>query len=134
MAYSKPGHIYFDQASSTLAVAGTDFGKPTILQDLYDDLVNVPTNNMAHTLRYEQLKQMIAKYHPRTIVSHSLGAATAGAFAARNPHYQGSFRMYGWPVVHLTENDPRITSFRGALDPIAAGDLSGHIYGLGHNI
>jgi predicted alpha/beta hydrolase family esterase len=128
--------MYFDRSTDTLAIAGTDWGHgPQVLAaDLYADLINIPTQTLPKTTRYDRLRDAIDRYKPKRIVAHSLGSAIVGAWMRRNPNADVQAHLYGWPVMHLTEDDKRITSYKGALDPIAMGDIPGKIVGIGHGV
>ena len=111
-------------------MSGTDW-RHSLFTDLQNDLWNVPTNTLHQTDRYKNLMQAVQAFQPTTIVAHSLGAATVGHFLDRNRHLRVKARLYGWPT-WSRNTDPRITSFKGRLDPVAVGDSSATVQGWGH--
>lgn len=129
-AYATASHLFFDEASGTLAVAGTDMVHSPVT-DIVTDLWNVPTNSLDKTTRYAQLTEAVRAYAPKTLIGHSLGAAVVGTFMANNPHAELQARLYAWPTWHRNR-DTRIRSYRGRLDLIAVGDSAAETRGWGH--
>lgn len=106
-------------------IAGTDWGHGVghLLRDLAADVTQVPFQRTYANERYAKLRHLVQTRHVETIVGHSLGAAVAGEFMRRNPHFAANARLYSWPALGAN-TDERIQSFAGYGDPVAAGDLS----------
>ena len=89
-AYKDVNNVYFNDG--VLYVSGTHLNK---IDDIVADM-NIPSQTLSNTKRYEQLEQLIDLYKPNTLVGHSLGGSLVLEFQRRNPYVE--VRTYGAPV------------------------------------
>ena len=84
-AYSNPTGLY--KTGSTLYISGTGGKDGDINQDIYDDLLLLPTRNAHNTQKYKDAMEMIKK-SPEVdrLVGHSLASAVINKIQSGTTH------------------------------------------------
>lgn len=104
-------HTYI--AGNTEYVAGTDL-RHTPGQDVYDDVVHIPTRTVSEAARYKQARrELLKKPWIKRLVGHSLGGAVVQRLADEFPDVE--FVTYGAPTL----SSGRGIAYRHPGDPIS---------------
>ena len=122
-AYSNPTGLY--KTGSTLFVSGTGGKDGDINQDIYDDLLLLPTRNAHNTQKYKDVMEMLKK-SPEVdrLVGHSLASAVINKINQEQPT-KFATTTYATPAIkkkrHGKQNPHRL-DFRNKGDLVSALD------------
>ena len=122
-AYSSPNGLY--KTGSTLYIGGTGAKDGSITRDIMDDLLLVPTRNLKHSEKYQDVIKYL-KDNPdvKRLVSHSLGSAVVNKINEDMPDKYAT-TTYATPTIkpkRKGKQDPRRLDYKNRGDVVAALD------------
>ena len=122
-AYASPTGLY--KVGKSLFVSGTGGRDGDINQDIYDDLLLLPTRNAHNTQKYKDVMEMLKK-SPEVdrLVGHSLGSAVINKINQEQPN-RFATTTYATPAIkkkrHGKQNPHRL-DYRNKGDLVSALD------------
>ena len=122
-AYSSKDGLY--KTGSTLYIGGTGAKDGSITRDIMDDLLLVPTRNIQHSEKYQDVIKYL-KDNPdvKRLVSHSLASAVVNKINEEMPDKYAT-TTYATPTIkpkRKGKQDPRRLDYRNPNDPVAMLD------------
>ena len=122
-AYASPSGLY--KTGSTLYISGTGGKDGSINQDIFDDLLLLPTRNAHHTEKYRDAMDMLKK-SPEVdrLVGHSLASAVINKINEEQPN-KFATTTYATPTIkpkRKGKQDPRRLDYRNRGDVVSALD------------
>ena len=122
-AYASPTGLY--HTGSTLYVSGTGGKDGDINQDIFDDLLRLPTRNAHNTRKYRDVMEMLKK-SPEIdrLVGHSLASAVINKINEEQPN-KFATTTYATPAIKKKRHgkqDPRRIDLRNKRDLVSMLD------------
>lgn len=122
-AYASPSGLY--KTGSTLYISGTGGKDGSINQDIFDDLLRLPTRNAHNTEKYRDAMDMLKK-SPEIdrLVGHSLASAVINKINEEQPN-KFATTTYATPAIKRKRKgnqDPRRLDYRNKNDVVSALD------------
>ena len=122
-AYASPSGLF--KTGSTLYISGTGGKDGSINQDIFDDLLLLPTRNAHHTEKYRDAMDMLKK-SPEVdrLVGHSLASAVINKINEEQPN-KFATTTYAAPTIkpkRKGKQDPKRLDFRNRGDVVSALD------------
>ena len=122
-AYSSPNGLY--KTGSTLYIGGTGAKDGSINRDIMDDLLLVPTRNIKHSEKYQDVIKYL-KENPdvKRLVGHSLASAVINKINEDMPD-RFSSTTYATPTIkpkRKGKQDPRRLDYKNKNDVVALLD------------
>ena len=122
-AYDSPAGLY--KTGDTLYIAGTGGKNGSITRDIMDDLLLVPTRNVKHSEKYQDVMKYL-KSNPdvKRLVSHSLASAVVNQINNDMPN-RFSSTTYATPTIkprRKGKQNPRHKDYRNPADVVSILD------------
>eukprot|EP00438_Fugacium_kawagutii_P018340 Skav229479 [mRNA] locus=scaffold3730:31145:34074:+ [translate_table: standard] len=122
-AYRSPSGIY--RTGNTLYISGTGGKDGDLNQDIWDDLIHLPTRNAHNTRKYKDVMEAL-KQNPDVsrLVGHSLSSAVINKINEEQPN-RFSTTTYATPTIkprRKGKQDPRHKDYRNPNDVISMLD------------
>jgi len=122
-AYDSPAGLY--KTGDTLYIAGTGGKDGSITRDIMDDLLLVPTRNVKHSEKYQDVMKYL-KSNPdvKRLVSHSLASAVVNQINNDMPD-RFSSTTYATPTIkpkRKGKQNPRHKDYRNPADVVSILD------------
>ena len=122
-AYSSPNGLY--KTGSTLYIGGTGAKDGSINRDIMDDLLLVPTRNIKHSEKYQDVIKYLNKNPDvKRLVGHSLASAVINKINEDMPD-RFSSTTYATPTIKRKrkgKQDPRRLDYKNRGDVVAMLD------------
>ena len=122
-AYDSPAGLY--KTGSTLYIAGTGGKDGSLTRDIMDDLLLVPTRNIKHSEKYQDVMKYLKKNPDvKRLVSHSLASAVVNHINKEMPDKYTS-TTYATPTIKRRrkgKQDPKRLDYRNPSDVVSMLD------------
>ena len=122
-AYDSPAGLY--KTGSTLYIAGTGGKDGSLTRDIMDDLLLVPTRNIRHSEKYQDVMKYLNKTPDvKRLVSHSLASAVVDHINKEMPDKCTS-TTYATPTIKRRrkgKQDPKRLNYRNPSDVVSMLD------------
>ena len=122
-AYDSPAGLY--KTGSTLYIAGTGGKDGSLTRDIMDDLLLVPTRNIRHSEKYQDVMKYLNKTPDvKRLVSHSLASAVVDHINKEMPDKCTS-TTYATPTIKRRrkgKQDPKRLDYRNPSDVVSMLD------------
>jgi len=122
-AYSSPDGLY--KTGSTLYIGGTGAKDGSITKDIMDDLLLVPTRNIKHSEKYQDVMKYLSKNPDvQRLVGHSLASAVINKINEEMPNKYAT-TTYATPTIkpkRKGKQNPRRLDYKNRGDVVAMLD------------
>ena len=122
-AYDSPSGLY--KTGDTLYIAGTGGKDGSLTRDIMDDLLLVPTRNVKHSEKYQDVAKYLKDNHDvKRLVSHSLASAVVTKINQEQPDKYAT-TTYATPTIKKKRKgaqNPRRLDYRNPNDVVSLLD------------
>ena len=122
-AYDSPSGLY--KTGDTLYIAGTGGKDGSLTRDIMDDLLLVPTRNVKHSEKYQDVAKYLKDNHDvKRLVSHSLASAVVNKINQEQPDKYAT-TTYATPTIKKKRKgaqNPRRLDHRNPNDVVSLLD------------